>query len=290
MEIALHIGANCTEGERLLRSLLRNADRLARGGVAVPAPSRYRPALRSATLAQVRGQGAGNARDLLLDAMLEGQEPRRMVLSNPAFMSLPPWAMEGGFLVSAGPKLRAAGDIFAEDRIEAFLAVRNPATWLPAVFAQSRGPSFEEFTGGADPLSLRWSDLVGRLREAAPAVPLTVWCNEDAVLVWGEVMARLAGLPPGEALEGRFDLMAAVAAEEGMERLDRYVAEHPGQTLAQERRIVGAVLGKYAIAGRVTEEVDVPGWDAGLVDEMTRLYEADLGLLARMDGVTLVTP
>jgi hypothetical protein len=36
--------------------------------------------------------------------------------------------------------------------------------------------------------------------------------------------------------------------------------------------------------------VDVPGWDAGLVDEVTRLYEADLGVLAGMEGVTLVTP
>jgi PAS domain-containing protein len=290
MEIALHIGANCTEGERLLRSLLRNADRLAEAGIAVPEPGRYRPALRSAVLAQMRGQGAAEARDLLLDAMLDGHDPRRLVLSNSAFMALPPWAMEGGFLHSAGPKLRAAGQIFAEDRVEAFVAIRNPATWLPAVFAQSRGPSFEEFTGGADPLSLRWSDLVGRLREAAPAMPLTVWCNEDAVLVWGEVMARLAGLPPGEALEGRFDLMAAVAVEEGMERFGRYVAQHPGQTPAQERRVVGAFLGKYAIPDRVEEEVSVPGWDAGLVEEVTRRYEADLDVLARMDGVTLVAP
>ncbi len=290
MEIALHIGANCTEGERLLRSLLRNADRLARVGIAAPAPTRYRPALRSAVLAQMRGQGSGEARDLLLAAMLDDGEPRRLLLSNSAFMSLPPWAMEGGLLLSAGPKLRAFGDIFAGDRVEAFLAIRNPATWLPAVFAQARGHSFEQFTGGADPLSLRWSDLVGRLREAAPEMPLTVWCNEDAVLAWGEVMARLAGLPPAEALEGRFDLMAAVVAEDGMERFGRYMAQHPGRTSAQERRAVGAFLGRYAIADRVEEEVDVPGWDAGLVDEVTRLYEADLGVLAGMEGVTLVTP
>lgn len=290
MEIALHIGATCTEGERLLRSLLRNADRLARAGVAVPAPARYRPALRSAVLARMRGQGHAEARDLLLGAMLDDHEPRRLVLSNPAFLSLPPWAMKGGFLASAGPKLRAASEIFAEDRVEAFLAIRNPATWLPAVFAQSRGPSFEEFAGGAHPSSLRWSKLVGRLREAAPAVPLTVWCNEDAVLVWGEVMARLAGLAPGEALDGRFDLMAAVAAEDGMERFGRYMAERPGQTPAQERRAVAAFLGRYAMADRVEEEVDLPGWDAGLVEEVTRRYEEDLGRLARMDGVTVVAP
>ena len=38
MEIAYHIGANCTDGERLLKSLLRNVDRLAGRGVAVPGP------------------------------------------------------------------------------------------------------------------------------------------------------------------------------------------------------------------------------------------------------------
>lgn len=290
MEIALHIGASCTEGERLLRSLLRSADRLSAAGVAVPGPARYRPLLRSAVVARVRGEGREDAREVLLDAALDGQEARRVVLSNPAFMALPPWAMEGGFLAAAGPKLRAAADILAPARTEAFLAIRNPATWLPAVWAQVKGPTFEEFTGGADPRRLRWSDLMGRLREAAPTVPLTVWCNEDAVLVWGEVLARLAGLPPGEALEGRFDLMAAVSAEEGMERFRRYIAQHPGHTPAQERRVVGAFLDKYALPERMEEVVDVPGWDEALVEEVTRAYEADVERIGRMEGVTLVAP
>ena len=290
MEIALHIGANCTEGERLLKSLLRNGDRLGREGVAVPGPARYRAVLREAVMAEMRGQGSESAREVLLEAMLDGGEARRLVLSNPAFLSLPPWAMDGGFLPSAGPKAQAVSDIFADDRLELFLAIRNPATWLPAVFAQAKGRSFHEFTGGVDPLSLRWSDLVARLREAAPDRPLTVWCNEDAVLVWGEVLARLAGFDPAEPLEGRLDLMAAVTAQEGMERLRAYLAEHPGQTPAQERRVVGAFLHKYAIADRIEEEVDLPGWDAALVEAVTHAYEEDAAAIARMPGVTMVVP
>jgi len=290
MEIALHIGANCTEGERLLKSLLRNADRLGREGIAVPGPARYRPVLREAVMAEMRGQGTMTAREVLLDAMLDDAEARRMVLSNPAFLSLPPWAMDGGFLPSAGPKAQAVGDIFADDQVELFLTIRNPATWLPAVFAQAKGRSFEEFTGGIDPLSLRWSELVGRLREATPELPLTVWCNEDAVLVWGEVLARLAGFGPTEPLEGRFDLMASVTADEGMERFCKYLSEHPGQTPAQERRVVGAFLDKYAIADRVEEEVDLPGWDATLVDAITDAYEEDAAAIARMPGVTMIVP
>lgn len=290
MEIALHIGANCTEGERLLKSLLRSADRLGREGVAVPGPARYRPLLREAVMAEMRGQGTDGAREVLLEAMLDGGEARRMVLSNPAFLSLPPWAMEGGFLPSAGPKARAVGDIFADDQLELFLAIRNPATWLPAVFAQAKGRSFEEFTSGIDPLSLRWSDVVARLREGAPDRPLTVWCNEDAVLVWGEVLARLAGFGAADPLEGRFDLMAAVSAEEGMGRFATYLAGHPGQTPAQERRVVAAFLDKYAIPDRVEEDVDLPGWDAGLVDAITCAYEEDAAAIAAMPGVTMILP
>ena len=291
MEIALHIGANCTEGDRLLKSLLRNADRLAAHGVAVPGPTRYRPVLREAVLAEVRGKGTPDARAVLLDAILDERAARRVVLSNTAFMALPGNVLDGKtFLSTSAAKLRAACDIFAEDQVEAFLAIRNPATWLPAVFAQTQGRSFKAFSGGLDPRSLRWSDVVARLREAVPDAPLTVWCNEDAALVWGEVMARLVGLPAAEALDGRHDMMAAITAEEGMDRFQAYMALHPGQSPVQERRVIGAFLDKYAIREMVEEEVDLPGWDVGLVEDLTQAYEEDVAAIGRIEGVTLVAP
>lgn len=291
MEIALHIGANCTEGERLLKSLLRNANRLARAGVAVPGPTRYRPVLREAVLAQVRGQGTPDSREVLLDAILDGREARRVVLSNNAFMALPAMVLDGrAFFGTAPAKVQALCDIFADDRVELFLTVRNFATWLPAIHAQVPNRNWAAFSAGIDPRALRWSELVERLRRAVPDTPITVWCNEDSALVWSELMALMAGLPDEEALEGRYDMMGAIMAQDGMERFEKYMALHPGQGASQERRVIGAFLDKYAIAERVEEEVDLPGWDEALVEDLTRAYEADVEAIGRIEGVTLVAP
>lgn len=50
MRIILHAGAQCTDDERLLKTLLRNKDTLAQAGVAVPHPKSYRNLLRKALI------------------------------------------------------------------------------------------------------------------------------------------------------------------------------------------------------------------------------------------------
>ena len=74
MEIAVHIDASCTDDERLIKSLLKNADSFAQQGVIVPQPNRYRRLLRE-TMHNLQGQvPAEETRDILVDAILEDQE------------------------------------------------------------------------------------------------------------------------------------------------------------------------------------------------------------------------
>ena len=290
MEIAYHIGANCTDGERLLKSLLRNVDRLAENGVAVPGPGRYRKVLREAIEAQVQGDGAPGAREVILDAALDGREAGRVVLSNSAFLGLPSRVFEGAIpFGNAEVKLRALRAIFPDDRIELHLGLRNPATFIPAVLAVAKARSLSAFLDGLDPRAMRWSEVVGRLRNAAPDMAFTVWCNEDTPLLWGDILGRLAGAPQADLL-GRYDLLATIMSADGTERFERYMDLHPGQTPEQERRVIGAFLDKYALPEETWEEVDLPGWDEALVEEMTRAYEADVARLAGMDGVALIQP
>ena len=54
------------------------------------------------------------------------------------------------------------------------------------------------------------------------------------------------------------------------------------------RRIIGAFLDKYGIAGEIEQELDLPGWDADTVERMTRAYEDDVDRIAAMEGVTFV--
>jgi hypothetical protein len=46
MQIVYHIGANCTDQDRLLKSVLKNANTFATVGVKAPSPGKYRRLIR----------------------------------------------------------------------------------------------------------------------------------------------------------------------------------------------------------------------------------------------------
>jgi len=54
MQIAYHIGANRTDQDRLLKSVLKNADAFSDHGVKVPGPSKYRRLVRE-TIQKLEG-------------------------------------------------------------------------------------------------------------------------------------------------------------------------------------------------------------------------------------------
>lgn len=296
MQIVTHIGANCTDGEKLIRSLIKNTDLLAPRGIAVPGPGKYRALLRE-TLQNLAGGTLGpDARETVLDAILDDQDASRLVMSNAAFICQPNRVFERGvFYQLVRLKLRTLQTLFPQDEIEIFLALRNPATFIPAVWAQAAGmqqggDTPDDFMNGLAPESVIWSDVVERIREAAPDAGLTIWCNEDTPLIWGELMRRMAGVPPLTPLAGEYDLLASIMSSEGMVRFQKYIESHPPQSDAQARRVMAAFLDKYAIPDALEEEVDMPGWDADLVDYLTRQYEADVLRIAQMPGVTFVLP
>ena len=66
MRIVYHLGAHCTDDERLLRCLLKNRDLLAKQGIVVPGPTRYRTLLRETAVA-LKGQiGRASCRERVL--------------------------------------------------------------------------------------------------------------------------------------------------------------------------------------------------------------------------------
>lgn len=291
MQIVYHIGVNCTDGERILRSLMRSAEALGPAGVSVPGPGRYRKLLRE-TIISLAGQvPPAETRDVLVDAICDNADARRMILSNSTFLCQPNRVFEDGqFYGMADYKVRAIRGLFPQDDLSLFMAIRNPATFVPAVWEQARARTIAGYMGGLDPRSLRWSDVVGRIRAAAPEVPLTLWCNEDTPLVWNEVLHRLADLPADVPMAGAHDLLATIMTAEGFGRFTAYLETHPPASDIQLRRVIGAFLDKYAIPEEIEEEFDIPGWDADLVADLTEAYEADLDSIAAIEGVTVIRP
>ncbi len=279
MQVILHTGVHATDDDRLLRALLRNADGLAGEGVAVPGPGRYRRLL-SETINSVGGQpAAAEAREVMLDAILNSDPSavKRLILSHENLFSVPKLTFGGGrFYRHAEARIDLIRQIFRGDRIEVFMCLRNPATFIPAVFRQTPQDELADFLNGVDPLHLRWSHFVQRLRRALPDTPFTLWCNEDTPLIWGRVLRELLGVGPDRRIASAFDMFEEITEPEGVARFQAYLADHPDLDRAQQQAVMSAFLDKYAIAEAVEEEIDLPGWDEALVSAMTRAYEADV--------------
>jgi len=291
MKIVFHIGANFTDGDQLVKSLVKNAADLAPRGVAIPGLARYRRLIRETIQGLNGGDPAPDTRDVLLDAILDRAEVDRLVMSNSAFIGLPVRVFEEGqFYGLATMKVRALRQLFPGDDLELCFAVRNPATFVPAAFDAVDNRPFDAFMAGIDPMTLRWSEVIARIRAAAPSARLTVWCNEDTPLIWGEVLRRMTGVASGTALNGEHDIAASIMSKEGMTRFRSYLSSHPPQSEIQHRRIIAAFLDKYALEDEIEEVVDLPGWDEALVDALTRTYEADVATIADMDGVEFIAP
>lgn len=291
MQIAIHLGAHCTDEDRLLRTLLQNKDVLAKEKIAVPGPGRYRATIGEA-IEKLRGDAASkDAQEILIDGMLDDDEAERIVLTHESFLCVPSMVFDKGMLYErAGYKPMWIRNLFRDQKVEFFLALRNPATFVPAVF-HHRGQKterFNEFLNRTDIEQIRWSDVVLAIRECTPDAPLTVWCNEDTPLIWPEVIRAVSNHPPETRVMGGMNILAQIIRREGLRRLRGYLADHPPKNETHRRRIVAAFLEKYAIDDEVEQVIDVPGWTDELVADLTRTYEEDLEEIRNLPGVTFI--
>ncbi|MEF3046577.1 hypothetical protein [Pseudotabrizicola sp. L79] len=290
MRIVYHLGAHCTDEERLLRCLLKNRDVLGQQGIVVPGPTRYRSLLRD-TAITLKGQPASrDTQALVLEQIMEEDRAERLILSWENFLSFPQWVLKDRLYPAAAERVRAFTQIFPEIEAEFHLAIRNPATFLPDLYAKQRDKTYEQFMQGADPLLLHWSDVIEDVLEQNPGVPFTVWCDEDTPLIWPEVLQAVSGHAPGTVLEDSDDVLAAIMAGEGLTRLRAYLAEHAITAPAQRRRVVSAFLDKFALPDRVEMEIDLPGWTEETVEALTAAYLADVQRIKTLPGVTFITP
>lgn len=295
MHILFHAGVHATDEDRLIKCLLKNTALLQGIGVAVPGPSRYRRLLRDTLQAMAEGTPTQEARAVLLDAILDGETPDRMILSNDNFFGVPRLAVgKGVFYPGAEVKLARLRQLFPQDHLQLCLGLRNPATFLPAL--RSLAPDPEDDGTGAvlpeltDPMDLRWSELIARIRNTVPSLEITLWCNEDTPLLWAHLIREMTGLAPNTKITGGFDLLSEIMAKPGMQRFRAFLKKHPHMNEMQKRRVIAAFLDKYALEDAVSEEVDIPGWTADRIEALTQLYDDDLERLHHMPGVELITP
>ena len=289
MRIVYHLGAHCTDEERLLRCLLKNRASLAAEGIHVPGPTRYRNLLRDTAVALKGKTASTETQAMILEQIMEQDHADRLILSWDNFLSYPPWALRGSLYPNAGERIRAFTRIFPEIEAEFHLSIRNPATFLPELYKRQKGKTHDEFMDGVEPLRLRWSTMIAQVRALNPTVPLTIWCDEDTPLIWPDVLQTVSGHSNAVVLDGADALLASIVSAEGMLRMTAYLAENPPMSPDIRIGIVAAFLDKFADPSKIEVDVEMPGWTEALVAEMTEVYDADVAQIAQMPGLTFLT-
>jgi hypothetical protein len=292
MQVVFHLGAHQTDQGMLLRSLLKNGDLLLAEEVAVPGPSRYRKLI-GQMVNSLRGESPDEvAQEALYEALLDIGEPDRLVLSSDSFICAPERAIEEGRLYHRTHKTQWLRALLPGAEAHFAIALRNPATFVPALFTagRMRGVTYDAFMGGTDPRNLRWSDVIARLVDVNPGCPVTVWCNEDTPLIWGDILHALTGLPDDIVFEGEYDMLGMVMQREGLAELARYLGAHPEASRGDLREVILDLLEGHAAEDRLSVEIDLPGWTQDLVEEITAGYDADLATIRAMPGVRLIEP
>lgn len=290
MQIVYHIGAHCTDDDALLKSLVKNKAPLVQNAVALPNPGRYRQLMRETLQAMVTGAQA-KSREEVLTEILGRPGAKRLVMSNRNFICVPNRIFEGAeFYALADAKFEALGQLFAKDSLEIHLGIRDPASFVPAAFAQSTGRSFESFISGIAPDDLYWSDLVDRIRTILPQAKLVVWCNEDTPFIWPKLIRSLAGFSSNTKIAGGYDLIASVLTEEGVQKLQTYLKNNPPKSETQRHKVLAAFLDRFAKQDAIEEEVNAPGWTEELMDDLSEAYDEDVAEIAARDDITFIEP
>jgi hypothetical protein len=287
MQIAFHIGVHCTDDERLLRSLLRSRGQLAPRGVTVPLPSRYRTLLRD-TAVKLNGQVASPDTAALIAEEIADEGATRIVLGWENFAGFPNWAIRGGLYPAAAERLRAFRNIFPGSGFEVFMAIRNPAALAQGLVPKLRDMTVDQFLAAFDPEALSWSTVVAGLRRMVPDAPVTIWCDEDAPVLWPDILRAIADLPDDIVPDAADARVADIMRPEGFQRLQAYLSDKGHLPPARRRKVVLTFLEKFALAEHLTMDIDLPGWTPALVDRMTEAYHADMVRIAAIDGVRLL--
>ena len=291
MDIAIHLGAHLTDEGRLRACLEKNEALLAQDGIEVPDAARYRSSVLAAVKANATGPLSADAGTVLLDSIITGDNTKRLVLSSERFLSpLPSAVRRAQFCPMAEARIRGLHALFSNHHVSFFLAIRNPASFLPALMDAINDDQAATIKSDLEPTKLRWSDLVRTIRTHFPEAPVTVWCDEDTPFIWQDVLQSVSGHTETTDLAHLYDWFDNVMVDGGAAKLAAYMDSAPPMDRSQRQRVIAAFLDKFCDETKNDVDVSAIGWTEDMVDLLSELYENDVEAIAGMDGVTLLQP
>ncbi|ABL71788.1 hypothetical protein [Paracoccus denitrificans] len=291
MQVVFHCGVHGTDLYRMVKTLLQNRDWLLRNGVEPVTPNRHHEVFNEALSALRGGPATPEMEQVMLDAILNSDNPRRVICSTPTFLGKASRAISPeGLYAAAGEKMAALANLFPSAEVEFFLGLKNPATLVSFILSQEGSGSYAELMAGVDPEALRWGPAIRRILAALPGRRLVVWCHEDTSLIWPEVVRSISTMPADVPLKAGLQILGDILHPDGIRMIREAMAQEERLTVASRRRIFAAALEKHAQPEQIEVELNLPGWTQQMVDRITAAYDADMAEIAALPGVEFLTP
>ncbi|MDO6668698.1 hypothetical protein Q4511_07160 [Paracoccus sp. 1_MG-2023] len=286
-----HLGVHATDGDRLLRTLLDNRDQLHKAGTEIVAPERHKDIFDEALQSLAGGSSTPEMEQIMLDAMLDGDNPQRVIMSTATFMGAYGRVVgREGLYPQIGRRAAALTRLFPSARTEFFVAIRNPATLLSDVLPLFAGGDYTELMQGNQPQTLRWRDAIQRLVASVQGRRIVIWCHEDVPLIWPEIIRLVAGAGPDVTLTGGSSYIHELLTDDGVAKLRDAMSSQDRLSVSRRRELFAEAIAADAQEDALDQSVDLPGWTQEVVDQVTETYRADVAEIAVLPGVEFILP
>lgn len=290
MQVAIHAGAAFTDEGLVLRSLQRNTGALHQNGASVFGPRRYRQIFEPAFAAIENQDEIGAAMEMLRAGLRSAPKVDRLIYSCASFAGDVGNALDDGQLYpNAGRRMELLEKSFPDHEIELCMGFLSPGRFIPKALMSLPEQSRLDKMRSTDISCLSWISMVEDIRDLAPNVKITLWSNEDAPLIWGDIVRAIAALPSDNTLVDEFDLLLSLLDDSGKSKGLALI----DQSLEQDEHLrddLATVLEEHAKTELTTEELDLPDWSMEIVDAFAELYAQDMDRLESMPGVQVLKP
>ncbi|MEN8837278.1 MAG: hypothetical protein ABF266_03885 [Celeribacter marinus] len=292
MKVHLHIGVHFTNTPRLAQAVKLNHRVYKRQNVVAPNVDDYRAQIDD-LLHRVDGQAAtlDESRDLL--TRLAGDESATgLVMVDEQWCGPLESAFEERMLYAGlADRVRQISNVFNAADLHVSMSIINPATLIGSVLDNGHAAGHANWFANNIPApDVSWMPCIDRIQETAPHVPLTIWTEEDAPLIWERILRHLGDLNDDVAVRGPLTAVRDMLSKEGGERLTAYAKKFTPASQAALERVSLAFLDKYEEVKTVGPAGGIPGWTHDDLAEITAGYDDDISALSKRSGVTVLQP
>lgn len=291
MQVVIHAGAAFTDEGGIMRSLLSNGEVLRQNGTVSMGPRRYKTIIKPVLDAMSVNPAQSDLVYQIRNQLPADPKVDRAIFSSPDYIGELPTAIhEGQFYPHAGQRMAILNQVFEDHQVELFLGLLNPGSFIPKVLMSLPDAQRNKITRNTDLSCLSWLSVIEDIRDLAPNVAITLWCNEDTPLIWGDLLRALGGVGQDIAIQDEHALYTSLLTDIGKREFLALIRQHPepvGQVL---RHDLIEILETHAQPDKVEEELNLPGWSTGILDAFSELYEQDLARLRTMPDIRFLSP